>query len=385
VSADRKTRSRAAIPGWIAAAILVAVIGCNRPAAPGAEDPVAVTIRILASSAAPNDAHYSASIEPYNQLSLNFQVTGYVESITQVRGADGNMRDLQSGDFVHNGELLASIHQATFKEQVDSAQAQLDGATAREVQARNNFERNQALFKARVVSQSDYDAAVKAFKMAESQVESAQSAVQQAKINLGFCKLYAPMDGVLLDRGIEDGTLAGPETSAFKMADTKEVKAVFGVPDTVAKNLQPGQHLSIRTDAYAQQEFSGTITRIAPDADPTTRLFATELTIPNTDGRLKTGMIASLALDQQQMAGARDTITVPLNSLVKLPGQPERFAVYVVEQQDGSSIARLHDVQLGEVVGNDIAIAGNVKLGDRVVVRGANIVSDGARVNVIPQ
>ena len=378
-------RSRTAILGWMALLVAAAQIGCNRSAAPEPEVPAAVTVRTLTDSAVRNDARYSASIDPYNQLSLNFQVSGYVESITQVRGADGNMRNLQSGDFVRKGELLASIHEATFKEQVDNAQAQLDGATAKDVQARNNFERNQALLKARIVSQSDYDAAVKAFKLAESQVESAQSAVGQAKINLGFCKLYAPMDGVILDRGIEDGSLAGPGTSAFKMADTRQVKAVFGVPDTVAKNLQLGQHLSIRTDAYAKQEFSGTITRIAPDADPTTRLFAVEITIPNADGRLKTGMIASLVVDRPQVANPEGTITVPLNALVKLPGQPDRFAVYVVEQQSGNSIARLHDVQLGAVIGNQVAIAGGVKLGDQVVVRGANIVSDGARVNVIPQ
>jgi len=378
-------RLRASIPCWIAAVVVAAAIGCNRSAGPEAEVPVAVTVRTLTGSTARNEARYSASIDPYNQLSLNFQVTGYVESITQIRGADGNMRNLQSGDFVHNGELLATIHQATFKQQVDNAQAQLDGATAKDVQARNNFERNQALLKARIVSQSDYDAAVKAFKLAESQVESARAAVEQAKINLGFCKLYAPMDGVILDRGIEDGSLASPGTSAFKMADTRQVKAVFGVPDTVAKSLQLGQHLSIRTDAYAKREFGGTITRIAPDADPTTRLFAIEITIPNPDGRLKTGMIASLAVDRQQVANPQDTVTVPLNALVKLPGQPDRFAVYVVERQDGSSIARLHDVELGQVVGNEIAIAGDIKVGDQVVVRGANIVSNGARINVIPQ
>jgi len=377
-------RSRASIPSWIVAFLVAAIPGCNRSAGPEADVPVAVTVRTLTGSAARNDARYSASIQPDTQVSLNFQVTGYVESITQVLGADGKMRNLQSGDYVHNGELLASIHEATFREEVDNAQAKLDGASAQDVQARNNFQRTQALLKPRIVSQSDYDAAVKAFKMAESKVESAQAAVQQAKINLGFCKLYAPMDGVILKRGIEDGTLAGPGTSAFTMADTRQVKAVFGVPDTVAKKLQLGQRLSIRTDAYAKREFSGTITRIAPDADPTTRLFAIEITIPNADGRLKTGMIASLGLDQQ-IANSQDTITVPLNALVKLPGEPDRFAVYVVEQQNGSSIARLRDVQLGAVIDNEVAIEGDVKLGEQVVVRGASIVSDGARVNVIPQ
>jgi multidrug efflux system membrane fusion protein len=378
-------RSHAAISLWLATFIVATTSGCNRSTAPEAEDPVAVTVRTLASSAAPTDAHYSASIQPYNQVSLNFLVSDYVESITQVRGADGQMRELQNGDFVTKGELLASLHEATFRQKVDNAQAKLDGASASDVQARNNFQRMQALFKDRIVSQADYDTAVKSFKMAESQVGSARASVEQAKIDLGLCKLYAPMDGVILQRGIEVGTLAGPGTTAFTMADTKEVKAVFGVPDTVAKNLQLGQHLSINTDAYAKQPFTGTITRIAPDADPTTRLFAVEITIPNGDGRLKTGMIASLGLDQQRVASSPSAITVPLNALVKLPGQPDRFAVYVVEQQNGNAIARLHNVELGAVIGNQVAIAGDVKLGDQVVVRGANIVSNGARISVIPQ
>lgn len=362
---------------------IAALAACNHSKAPEAEVPIAVSVRTLQGTNAQNDIRYSANIQPNTQVSLSFQVSGYVESITQVKGADGNMRPLQGGDYVRNGELLASIHEGIYREQLDNEQAKLDGAVAQDVQSRANFDRAQQLIKARIISQSDYDAAVKKYKTAEAQVDSARAAVQQARINVGFCKLYAPMDGVILQRQIDPGTLASPGVTAFTMADTREVKAVFGVPATVVKKLQLGQRLTIKTEAYAKREFAGTLTSIAPNADPTTRVFNIEVTIPNEDGRLKTGMVASLSLDQSLANG--DVLTVPLDALVKLPGQPDRFGIYVVEQHDGYPVARLHDVELGSVIGNEVAITGDTKLGDQVIIRGASIVTNGARVNVIPQ
>ena len=219
---------------------------------------------------------------------------------------------------------------------------------------------------------------------ADSQVKSARAALQQARINLGYCKLYASMDGVILSRDIEPGTLAGPGVTAFQLADTSEVKAVFGVSDAVVKDLKLGEPLAIKTHAYPNNSFPGTVTRIAPNADPTTRVFDIEVTIPNNDGRLKTGMVASLRLDHT-LAQDNSAPTVPLNSIVKLPGEPDRFAVFVVEQQSGNATAHLRDVQLGSIVGNEVAVIDGVQPSDLVIVRGASIVSDGQPVKVIPR
>ena len=94
-------------------------------------------------------------------------------------------------------------------------------------------------------------------------------------------------------------------------------------------------------------------------------------------------MIASL-----QIAGAArpgtDLAMLPLNAIVRPPDDRKDFAVYVVEDRDGRSFARLRKVNLGEIAGNDIAVLDGVRIGDRVIVRGATMVSEGAEVRIIP-
>ena len=126
----------------------------------------------------------------------------------------------------------------------------------------------------------------------------------------------------------------------------------------------------------------GTITRVAPNADPTTRVYDVEITVPNKDGKIRTGMIASLKV-AGAVTAASTAATLPLNAIVRPPDDQKDFAVYVVEEKAGKSLARLRRVRLGDIVGNEIAVSSGVQMGDEVIVRGATMVSDGTEVQVI--
>jgi multidrug efflux pump subunit AcrA (membrane-fusion protein) len=127
----------------------------------------------------------------------------------------------------------------------------------------------------------------------------------------------------------------------------------------------------------------GTITRIAPNADPTTRIYDVEITVPNKDGKIRPGMIASLKIAGATAANSTEA-TLPLNAIVRPPDDQKDFAVYVVEEKAGKTLARLRKVSLGEIVGNEIAVLSGVRLGDQVIVRGATMVTDGTEIQVIP-
>jgi RND family efflux transporter MFP subunit len=204
----------------------------------------------------------------------------------------------------------------------------------------------------------------------------------QAQINLGHCRLTSPMNGVILDRSAEVGSLVEAGTVAFQVADTSAMKAVFGVSDIQVEQLKQGELQTLACEAIPGVQLTGTITKIAPNADPATRIFDVEVTVPNKDGRLRPGMIASLQLGE---AGAprATAATLPLNAIVRPPHDQQDFAVYLVEERGGRSFARLHAVRLGEIVGNDITVSSGVNLGDRVIVRGATMVYEGAEVRII--
>jgi RND family efflux transporter MFP subunit len=361
------------------------IIGASRCSPAPAPPPPRIAVTVLTVSEAPQSqtGAYTASFQPYRQVSVAAQVGGYIESIKQVRGADGRLRDIQAGDPVKAQELLATVKSDTYQAQVDQFASALAGARASYTKAQRDFDRDSQLLKQQVIAKSEYDQTRQEYESTQSQVEQAEATLSQAQINLGHCRLASPMDGEILDRHAEIGSLVEQGTVAFKVADTSEMKAIFGVSDIQVELLKQGEPQTVVSEAIPGVQLVGTITKIAPNADPTTRIFDVEVTVPNKDGKLRTGMIASLQLVQTEAPRATEA-TLPLNAIVRPPHDQNDFAVYMVEDRGGRSIARLREVRLGEIVGNDIMVASGVNIGDRVIVRGATMVSEGAEVRIIP-
>jgi multidrug efflux system membrane fusion protein len=172
----------------------------------------------------------------------------------------------------------------------------------------------------------------------------------------------------------------GPATNGFTLADTRSVKAVFGVPDTAVGRIKLGSPQMVRTDALPQT-FSGHVTAISAAADPKSRVYSVEVRIDNPHNLLKSGMIASIAIGTPSAAGS--VTVIPLSAVVRGPSN-SGFAVFVAE--GSGDIAKIHtqDVSLGETYGNDIAVRGGVSVNDRVVTSGTNLVKNGDQVRVIP-
>jgi multidrug efflux system membrane fusion protein len=129
-------------------------------------------------------------------------------------------------------------------------------------------------------------------------------------------------------------------------------------------------------------EFDGQITSVFPAADPKSRVFNVEVTIPNPKGLLRPGMIVSLRVGRSETVQAQPV--VPLNAVVQSPTDANGYAVFVVTEQSGRLIAKVREVKLGETYGNTIAVTEGVKEGDRVITSGVTLVRDGDAVNVIP-
>jgi multidrug efflux system membrane fusion protein len=161
------------------------------------------------------------------------------------------------------------------------------------------------------------------------------------------------------------------------------MKAVFGVSDIQVGSLKEGQSQTLTAEAIPGVPLTGKITRVAPNADPTTRTFDVEVTVPNKDGRIRSGSVASLNIAGAVAPVAADA-RLPLDAIVRPPDGPDEFAVYVVQEQGDRALARLRKVRLGGIVGNDIEVLSGVRNGDRVIMRGATMVTDGAEVRIIP-
>ncbi len=370
---------RTALVAIALVAVLITACSKTKP-----EKPLTpVTVRAAEQYSGEEPLRYSANVEPYTSVNLAFKVSGYVTDILQIRGADGRMRNAQDGDSVRKGTLLARLRQTEFVERVAEARARLARAKAEVEKATFDYERAKALFSTQSMTKPDYDSAKARYDESQATQEATTASVAQAEIDLRDSSLRAPADGVLLKRAVEIGALVNPTTVAFVLADTRSMKVVFGVPDVMVAQTRLGATLKITTEALGMAELAGRVTRIAPSADEKTRLFDVELTLPNADQRLKSGMIASLRMPRAR--APQPATVVPLTSVVASKSEPSSYAVYVVEERAGAVTARRRAVKLGEAYGNTIAVTDGIRPGERVVATGTMLLTDGQQVRVIPQ
>ena len=399
---------------------------------------VPVKIAAVEMNSGGSGSRYSATIIPRTEVELAFKVGGYVDALQQVRGVDGKMRDVQEGDRVSAGAVLARVRQSDYQVKVREAESQASEAKsgidaskaqyqealsgiassksqlaeseAAYVRARLDYDRAQNLFATQSLTKANYDAAKEQFEKAAAKVQTArsqvsmieakadaakanidviqarsrgaQAVVQEARIPLQDTALRSPLNGVVLEKSIERGTLVSAGTRGFTVADTSSVKAVFGVADIVVPEMKLGRTLSIESETMPGKEFRGQITSVFPAADQKSRAFNVEVTIQNPGFLLRPNMIVSLRVETNQTTSAQ--LVVSLNAVMKARNNANGYQVFILEQQGERQIARLRDVKLGQSYGNTVAVTEGLKEGERVLTTGGTMVNDGDQVKVIP-
>jgi RND family efflux transporter MFP subunit len=364
---------------FFVALLLLAAIGCSREALPP-ETWVPVRVQQVAPAGEAAGVRYTANVNPWSQVDVAFKANGYVASIRQVKSADGRMRDLQAGDAIARGTELARLQDADYADKLKKAKADLARAVASLQKSQEDWRRAQALFATASITEPDYDKARWEYESAQASVDGSRAQVAEATTNLGYTVIAAPMDAVVVSRKVEVGSLVSAATVAFVVADSRLAKVVFGIPDVMLRHVTLGAPLDITTESFPGRKFAGKVTSVAPAADAQTRVFQVEVTVPNASNELKDGMIA--ALDIQGAPQPTTDTAIPLGAIVR-GKTPESYAVYVVADEGGKLLARLREVQLGQVFGNHVAIVSGVGPKDPVIVSGNTVVKDGDVVRIV--
>lgn len=372
--------------------VVLAVAGCEKQR-PGAL-PQAVRAGVAQLVRPDTAEHYSASFLPESQVDLTFKSPGLVESLLQVRGADGRVRDVEPGDKVTSGTALAVVRNLDYSQRLDQARQQLRQAEAQLAAAQAVFQdaeldytRAENLYKSASLTKPDYDQAQarsdstrQQVDAAKAQVEAAKTSVAQAQLALSDATLRAPFTGWVVSRNVSVGTLAAGVQPAFTMVDLSSVKAMFAVPDTSLASIHPGQRMLVNLDAL-DRPVEGVVTALSPVADPKSRVFTVEITVPNRKEEIRPGMIGAIALGG--VSDAKPRLMIPLSAVVSSQSGSGAFAVFLVEDSQRASYARLHPITVGETFGNSIEVTAGLNAGDRVITLGSELVRDGQLVRVL--
>jgi len=364
--------------------LLLAIVmaGCAS-SKPIQQAPQAVQAQRLDQNAAATDAglRFSAVVTPDMETPLAFRIPGYVIALKQVRGQDGRMRDIEEGDRVGQGTVLARIRGTEYQDKVHQASGQAEAAEAAAVKAKLDYDRATRLFASDSITKPDFDAARAQYDSTQAQLRAAKAQTAEAEVSLRDTTLVAPFSGDIVKKAVELGSYVGPGVPTFAVAKTDTVKVVVGVPDTVVRSIKLGQPVEVAIDAFPTRTFHARISRMSSAADQITRNFDVEVAIPNRDHLLKVGMIGSLQLADGASEPRPSSLQVPLSAIVQ--AKDGKYGVFVISNSNAGKVATLRSVEIGAVNGTDIAIVSGLSAGNQIITTGANLLKDGQRVEVV--
>jgi RND family efflux transporter MFP subunit len=349
---------------------------------------------------------YSGAVQPDVEVKLAFKQTGYVASLHQVREGRGRTRDVQVGDRVPAGTVLARLRPAEFVASLNSATGQataslgqlgmsyadLSQAKADQVKADQQFERAQGLYATKAMTRPDYDNAVAQHAEATAKVESSQRQVESRKgelqssdakvatetISLNETNLATTMPSLIVAKDVQPGTLVSNGTTAFTIADTRTVKVEFGVPDSVLPQFRMGAAVPVTIDGLQGQVLTGYVSQISSSADSDSRVFEIKVSLPNKDAALKPGMIAEVRIEQS--TASRKLPVLPVAALITSQSGSSSYAVFVVDDEKGKQVAHLRSVRVGQIIDRSAVIDEGLQPGDRIILERTNQLADGSVV-----
>lgn len=374
---------------------------------------------------------YIGKTEPIREVSLRAQIEGRLLKL-----------NVDIGDPVRQGQILAQLDDtllltavtqekaelaalesevAQVKAQVGNAQAKAEQARLEVEQAKVDAGRMESLWKAGAISkqqaelaqtaaataQQNLQATIKQIGTEQQRVAAAQKRVNAQKAVVAqnqerqsYALLSSPINGVVLARVTEPGNIISPGNEVLKLGDFSNVKVLVSVSELEIGNLQIGQSVIVRLDAFANNTFPGKIARISPVANSQALKVPIEITIPNTNGRIGSGLLARVSftsvtsaqvlIPETALAGEGDEGSREQGARSKEKGGEEKGSnsksksgtVFVVTGKGSEAKVSARFVQLGDRNNNKVEIKSGLQPGEKFVARSSVTLKDGDTVRL---
>jgi HlyD family secretion protein len=240
-------------------------------------------------------------------LTVFVTATGTINAVisvdvgTQVSGIIAKLyADFNS--IVKKGQLIAQIDSTFLVQAVKDADANLDKAKAQYADSKRNFDREKVLLDRGLDSQLNYDAALTTKESNEANLKSAEAALDRAKINLAYATIYAPIDGVVINRAVNIGQTVAASFSSptlFTIAnDLKKMQVQTTVDESDVGRISIGQPATFTVDAYSDETFSGMVSqiRLAPQSIQNVVNYIVIIDVQNDQLKLMPGMTANVKI-----------------------------------------------------------------------------------------
>ena len=315
------------LTGIAVAAIIVAGTGWFYRRADGSEAPIYRTATIQRGNVK-STVSATGTLSAVKTIQVGTQVSGQIAAIY----VDYNQH-------VRRGQLLATIDPALQNQAVEEARAQLERALATMEQAQSEYARSKQLFEWKVITASEFSAVQSNFSVQQANVKSARIALERAGQNLAYTKIYAPIDGVIVERNVDVGQTVAANFSTpqlFLIAnDLSDMQILALVDESDIGAIKTGQPVEFTVQAYPNETFFGTVQQVRLQSKTQDNVvdYTAVVTVKNTTAELLPGMTATA----QFLTGSAENVLVVPNSALRIKPTPTMFAQaqHVVGTNDG--------------------------------------------------
>lgn len=238
-----------------------------------------------------NTVTATGTIEAITTVKVGTQVSGIIEHVY----ADFN-------DNVKQGQVLARLDETALRAQLDQSQANVDQAQAQLTFQEATYNRLKALYEKNLIAQADYDQALFNYQNSRASLSNAKSALDRTKVNLAYATIYSPINGVVLNRAIEEGQTVAASFNTPEMFtianDLTQMEVQTSVDEADIGKVIKGQRVEFTVDAYPDLKFEGSVSqvRLQPVTTNNVVTYTVILNAPNPDKKLMPGMTASATI-----------------------------------------------------------------------------------------
>lgn len=294
----------------------------------------------------------SGLVASSEEARLSFKIGGIIQKIY-----------VTEGQKVSKGQLLASLNTTEIDAQVNQAKYGVE-------KSERDFKRVENMLK-------DTAATLEQMQNVTTALDIAKQNLQIAQFNRSYAQIISPIDGAVVKKMGNEGELTGPGTPIFYITSNRQGDWVVrvGVSDKDWARLKVGDKANVQLDAYPSEAFSGSITKLAPAADPMNKLYEIEVRIAPKGKRLATGLFAKVELKPVQ---SRTYTVVPLEAIVE--GNGKEAFIYVLDETR-KKVKRL-PVQIGFVDGDKVLITNGLEGISEVITSGSAFLTESSTVIV---
>lgn len=316
---------------------------------------------------------FSAKLKGQTDVTITPQVSGQLMKIC-----------VKEGDQVKKGQVLFMIDSRSARLELESAEANLQAAIAQENSAKLEFESSKNLFEKKIVSSYTLTSAENAYKQAKASTAQARASVNNAKVNLGYCTISAPVTGVIGEIPVRTGDQVSPGTELTIVSGNANMDAEFSLPESILEqaiaegyNAKAEEALKHFPDVTfllkngTEYQHKGRISSATGIVNATTGTISLKATFPNPDGQLYSGIQGSVVLPYAE----KDAMVIPQVAVVKLQDKQQVYKV-----QADSTVTAVEVTTQDIYNGEDYMVTSGLNVGDKIVTVGANNLHEGQKV-----